>query len=210
MTRRAPTRSLRPPRLLTQTSSTGARRPDAAVVLTLGGIVRLLLGLYFVFFRPALLPEDARFLDRSMAQLQSEIPRLQIWTRRVFWVLGGFMFTSGVLTCYVAVTSFRARTRGSASVVALSGLTSIGAMAAVNVVIDSDFKWLLLAFTVPWVLALALYRLDTRRDRQITGEMATKEIAPRFHEWMRVFRMARTSATVAPLTIEHHSVSVQQ
>ena len=97
-----------------------------------------------------------------MAQLQSEVPRLLLWTRRVFWVLGGFMFASGVLTCYVAVTSFRARARGSASVVALSGLMSIGAMAAVNVVIDSDFKWLLLAFVVPWVVALALYRMETR------------------------------------------------
>ena len=71
------------------------------------------------------------------------------------------MFASGVLTCYVAFTTFRARARGSASVVALSGLTSIGAMTAVNVVIDSDFKWLLLAFAVPWVLALVLYRTDT-------------------------------------------------
>ncbi len=121
----------------------------------------MLLGLYFVFLRPALLPEDARFIGRSIAQLQSEVPRLLIWTRRVFLVLGGFMFASGVLTCYVAVTSFRARARGSARVVALSGLTSIGAMAAVNVVIDSDFKWLLLAFAVPWVFALVLNRTDT-------------------------------------------------
>ena len=121
----------------------------------------MLLGLYFVFVRPALLPEDARFIGRSMAQLQSDVPRLLLWTRRVFWVLGGFMFASGVLTCYVAFTSFRARARGSASVVALSGLTSIGAMTAVNVVIDSDFKWLLLAFAVPWALALVLDLADT-------------------------------------------------
>ena len=120
----------------------------------------MVLGLYFVFLRPALLPEDARFIGQSMAQLQSEVPRLLLWTRRVFWVLGGFMFASGVLTCFVAVTSFRARARGSARVVALSGLTSIGAMTAVNVVIDSDFKWLLLAFAVPWVLALVLYRME--------------------------------------------------
>ena len=130
-------------------------------MLSLGGSLLMLLGLYFVFVRPALLPEDARFIGRSMAQLQSDVRRLLLWTRRVFWVLGGFMFASGVVTCYVAFTSFRARARGSASVVALSGLTSIGAMTAVNVVIDSDFKWLLLAFAVPWVLALVLYRTDT-------------------------------------------------
>ena len=121
----------------------------------------MLLGLYFVFVRPALLPEDARFIGRSMAQLQSDVRRLLLWTRRVFWVLGGFMFASGVVTCYVAFTSFRARARGSTSVVALNGLTSMGAMTAVNVVIDSDFKWLLLAFAVPLMLALVLYRTDT-------------------------------------------------
>ena len=130
-------------------------------MLSFGGSLLMLLGLYFVFFRPALLPEDARFIGRSMAQLQSEVPRLLLWTRHVFWVLGGFMFASGVLTCYVAVTSFHARARGSASVVALSGLTAIGVMAVVNIVIDSDFKWLLLAFAVPWVLALVLYWTDT-------------------------------------------------
>ena len=163
MTRRAPTHhAVRVPRLRASASSTEKRRPYAAAVLALGGSLLMFLGLYFVFVRPALLPEDARFIGRSMAQLQSEVPRLLLWTRRVFLVLGGFMFASGVLTCYLAFTSFRARARGSASVVALSGLMSIGAMAAVNVVIDSDFKWLLLAFVVPWVVALALYRVETR------------------------------------------------
>ncbi len=162
MRRGAPMHALRAPHLSTPTSSASKQRPYAAVLLALGGSLLMILGLYFAFVRPALLPEDARFIGRSMTQLQSELPRLLIWTRRVFWVLGGFMFASGVLTCYVAFTSFRARTRGSASVVALSGLTSIGVMAVVNVVIDSDFKWLLLAFAVPWVLALVRYRWDTR------------------------------------------------
>ena len=74
--------------------------------------------------------------------------------------MGGYMFSTGLLTCYVAVTSFRARVRGAAPVVALSGLTSIGLMAMVNFIIASDFKWLLLSFVLPWALALALYRIE--------------------------------------------------
>jgi uncharacterized protein (DUF983 family) len=45
--------------------------------------------------------------------------------------------------------------------VALAGITSIGWMAFVNFIIDSDFKWLILVLVLPWVLALALYHLET-------------------------------------------------
>ena len=74
-------------------------------------------------------------------------------------VLGdvGFMFTTGLLTFYVALTSFRARVRGVAGVMALAGLASIGLMAVVNFMIASDFKWLILSFVLPWALALGLY-----------------------------------------------------
>jgi hypothetical protein len=44
-------------------------------------------------------------------------------------------------------------------VVALSGLTSIGLMVVVNFVIESDFRWLLLVFALPWAAALPLYAL---------------------------------------------------
>lgn len=66
------------------------------------------------------------------------------------------MFAAGVLTIYIAVTAFQQRARGAHSVVALAGLTSIGWMAAVNFMINSDFKWLLLAFNLPWIAALVL------------------------------------------------------
>ena len=76
--------------------------------------------------------------------------------------MGGFMFATGVLTCYFAVTAFRRRAPGSAGVVGLAGLTSIGAMAAVNFIIASDFKWLILSFVIPWAFALALYWHERR------------------------------------------------
>ncbi len=43
---------------------------------------------------------------------------------------------------------------------ALAGLTSIGLMAIVNFVIASDFRWLILSFGIPWVLALVFYRIE--------------------------------------------------
>ena len=135
-------------------------RPYSATVLALGGAILMILGLYFVFLRPPLLPEDPRFMGTSMAQVQMSVPGLLIWLRRVFWVMGGYMFATGLLTLYVALTSFRDRFRGAPGVVAISGLTSIGLMAAVNLLIASDFRWLILSFVVPWALALALYRSE--------------------------------------------------
>ena len=130
----------------------------------MGGAILVALGLYFAFVRPALLPEDARFMGSSAAAILASLPGMAIWLRRVFWVMGGFMFATGVLTCHLAVTAFRERTPGSAGVAALAGLASIGAMAAVNFAIASDFKWLILSFTLPWALALALYWRETPRS----------------------------------------------
>ena len=135
-------------------------RPYSATALALGGALIASLGLYFLFLRPPLLPEDLRFMGTSLTQVQATMPSLLIWLRRVFLVMGGYMFATGLLTLHVAITSFRARVRGVAGVVALAGLTSIGWMAAVNFVIGSDFKWLLLIFVVPWILALVLYHVE--------------------------------------------------
>ena len=135
-------------------------RPYSATVLAVGGAILMMLGLYFVLLRPPLLPEDPRFMGTSLAEIQMSVPGLLIWLRRVFWVMGGYMFASGLLTFYVALTSFRDRVGGAVGVVAISGLSSIGLMAAVNLMIASDFKWLILSFVVPWVLAMALYWIE--------------------------------------------------
>ena len=134
----------------------------SSAFLVFNGLILMGLGLYFVFIRPPLLPEDPRFMGTSIEQIQSVIPGLLIWLRRVFWVMGGFMFTTGLLTTYIAFTAFQQPARGARSVVALAGLTSIGWMAIVNFIINSDFKWLLLAFNLPWIVALVLASPDSR------------------------------------------------
>ncbi len=128
----------------------------ASASLALGGVILMGMGLYFGFLRPPLLPEDTRFIGASLEQIQTAVPGLQLWLSRVFGVLGGFMAATGMLTVYVAATEFRAEKPGARAVVLISGLTSIGWMAATNFLINSDFKWLLLVFALPWVAALAL------------------------------------------------------
>ena len=128
------------------------------------GVILMGLGLYFVFIRPALLPEDPRFMGTTLDQIQSAMPGLLIWLRRVFWVMGGFMFATGLLTAYIAVIEFQQLARGARFVVALAGLTSIGWMAAVNFMIGSDFKWLLLAFNIPWIVSLVLSWRESRQS----------------------------------------------
>ena len=123
--------------------------------LGVGGLIVMGMGIYFAFLRPALLPEDLRYLGASMAGLQTAAPGLLRWLPRVFGVLGGFLFATGILTVHLAVTRFRSGEPLPLAVVATSGAASIGWMAVTNFRIDSDFKWLLLAFVLPWLVAVA-------------------------------------------------------
>jgi hypothetical protein len=106
-------------------------------------------------------------MGTSLRQIQAIAPGMPIWLRHVFWVMGGYMFATGLLTSYVALTTFRSRARGAAGVVMLAGLTSIGWMVIVNFIIASDFKWILLSFALVWTLAMVLYCLEGpgSRDR---------------------------------------------
>ncbi len=56
----------------------------------------------FAFLRPSLLPEDLRYMGASVAQIQSSAPGFPPWLGRVFGVLGGYMFATGLLSVYVA------------------------------------------------------------------------------------------------------------
>ena len=144
-------------------------QPYSATVLALGGVILMLLGLYFALLRPPLLPEDPRFMGMTLAQIQLSLPGLLIWLRRVFWVMGGFMFASGLLTFFLALTSFRDRVRGAAVVVAISGLSSIGLMVIVNFLIDSDFRWLLFSFVLPWIASIALYVAERKSHGMVSA-----------------------------------------
>ena len=135
-------------------------KPYSASMLSLGGLLLVAMGIYFALLRPPLLPEDLRYIGFTLQNPKGNIPGLFNWLQKVFWVMGGYIFTTGMLFIFIAVTSFRKRLSGAFSVVALAGISSIGSMTVVNFIISSDFKWLLLTFTMPWIIALILYRLN--------------------------------------------------
>ena len=133
-------------------------KPYSASLLKIGGFLIAARGIYFVFLRPSLLPEDLRYMNTSSLVVQNNIPDLSAWLQKVFWVMGGFIFTTGLLIIYVAQTTFRTRKHGAFIIVLIAGITSIGSMTIVNFILHSDFKFTLLAFTLPWIISLILYR----------------------------------------------------
>ena len=134
-------------------------KPYSSSMLALGGLLLVAMGIYFVLLRPSLLPEDIRYIGSTLQNTKENIPDLLKWLQKVFWVMGGYIFTTGLLIIFIALTSFRKRLRGAFNIVAIAGPSSIGLMTVVNFMIGSDFKWFLLIFTLPWIIALILYRL---------------------------------------------------
>ena len=140
----------------------------SALILASVGFAIAAAGLYFIFLRPPLLPEDIRYMRLSSAQLGVVRLPLEAWLTQVFRVLGGYILATGVLTMTLAATSFRAHNRGAASGALIGGAASIGLMVTVNFVIDSNFKWALLAIAFAWASSLVLFCFETgaRRGRQ--------------------------------------------
>ena len=73
--------------------------------------------------------------------------------------MGGYIFTTGLLIIFIGMTFFHTRMKSAFIIVTMAGLTSIGFMTIVNFIINSDFKWILFAFTLLWLIALILYRI---------------------------------------------------
>jgi steroid 5-alpha reductase family enzyme len=137
--------------------ATGRRWTLSSILLATAGAALVVMGLYFILVRPPLLPEDVRYMALPATQFDLIKPRLEPWLAHVFQVMGGYMLATGVLTITLAATSFRAHHRGAALGVLVGGAASIGWMAAVNFVINSDFKWLLLAMAVLWASSLGVF-----------------------------------------------------
>ena len=133
-------------------------KPYSVLSLSIGGLLLVVMGIYFVFLRPSLLPEDLSYMNTSLPVVKNNIPELLIWLQKVFWVMGSYIFTTGLLIIYIAQTTFRTRTQGAFIIVLIAGITSIGSMTIVNFILKSDFKFVLIAFTLPWVISLILYR----------------------------------------------------
>ena len=74
------------------------RLPLSAKVFLVCGFYLVALGLYVALLRPALLPEDPRYIGSSLAAIRAAVPGLERWLGLVFKVMGGFMLATGALT----------------------------------------------------------------------------------------------------------------
>jgi hypothetical protein len=136
----------------------------------MAGIALIGMGLYFIFLRSPLLPEDLRYMRLSVAQTQGFEPGLTVWLTQVFRVLGGYIIATGVLAITVAATSFHAHRRSAAVGIFLGGAASIGWMTVVNFRIASDFKWVLLAIALVWAFSLVLFCVEKNFAAQVRKE----------------------------------------
>lgn len=132
-------------------------RPLSTWMLIACGIWLVLLGLYFIFLRPPLLPEDTRFMGSSLAQVRAAVPGLEDWLQRVFIVMGGFMAGTGVLTVFTACVAMPSRWKGTSWAIAMSGALTVALMSAINFDLQSDFRWLLLVPALVWLAGFALH-----------------------------------------------------
>ena len=93
----------------------------------------------------------------TLAQLREAAPGLEGWLRIVFRVMGGFMAGAGVLTIFMARTAVPDRAPGTGWAIVLAGLPTVVLMSAMNFVLHSDFRWVLLLPALLWAAALIAY-----------------------------------------------------
>jgi len=141
------------------------RRGAAEWLIASCGVWHIVLGLYFIFVRPALLPEDVRYTGADLVALEPVAPHLGDWLGKVFTVMGGFMAGAGVLVAYFGWTLMSSRPRGATLALALVGALTVVLMSAVNFVLQSDFRWLLVLPPSAWAAALVQYEFQTRQRR---------------------------------------------
>ncbi len=129
-------------------------------IFVLCGLWLVALGAYFLFFRPALLPEDSRYIGRSLEAIRLAVPGLELWLRHVFNVMGGFMIASGLMTTLMACRLSVRRDLSTFTILALSGAVGVGLMSLTNFLLNSNFRWLLVLPVLLWLVGLVCYRRE--------------------------------------------------
>jgi len=121
------------------------------------GLWLVALGTYFLFLRPALLPEDSRYTGSSLETIRSAVPGLERWLGHVFSVMGGFMVATGAMTVLVACRMLERPERGTLTALSAAGAASVGRMSATNFLLYSIFRWLLLLPALLWLAGVIYY-----------------------------------------------------
>ena len=131
-------------------------QPSGKVFLVCG-LWLIALGLYFMFLRPALLPEDPAFIGSPLEAIRTAIPGLERWLGHVFKVMGGFMIAAGTVTMLLAWRFISRREPGTFATLLVAGSASVALMSATNFLLHSNFRWLLLLPAVLWFVGLLCY-----------------------------------------------------
>jgi hypothetical protein len=140
----------------------GVRWTLSSILRAGSGVPLIGVGIYFLFARSSLLAEDIRFMKLTLAELQLIGDRLGSWLVQAFRVMGGYVAATGVLAIALAATSFRDHHPLAAAGSMVAGAVSIGWKTAVNFVIESDFKWVLLGMALVWAFSLAAVAWEAR------------------------------------------------
>ena len=138
-----------------QTST--SRLQPSGLIFVVCGLWLVALGAYFLFLRPALLPEDPRYIGSSLESIRSAAPGLERWLGHVFNVMGGFMVATGAMTVLVACRFLARRERGTLTALSVAGAASVALMSVTNFLLHSDFRWLLLLPALLWLAGLLVY-----------------------------------------------------
>ena len=126
-------------------------------IFALCGIWLVLLGTYFLFLRPALLPEDPRYIGSSLEAIRLAVPGLERWLRHVFNVMGGFMIATGVMTTLAACRLPARRELTMFTALLVTCAVGVGLMSVTNFLLDSNFRWLLVLPVLLWLAGLVCY-----------------------------------------------------
>lgn len=134
--------------------TSSGRRFVSMRIFVVCGTWLVVLGLYFMFIRPALLPEDLRYIGTSLVEIHARVPGLERWLHRVFAVMGGFIASAGILLIVMAKANARRDGRATLTILTIVGILSVGLMSATNFQLGSDFKWFLLVPVIVWIFGL--------------------------------------------------------
>ena len=147
-------------------------RPSGKVFIACGAWL-IALGLYFLFLRSALLPEDPKYIGSSLEAIRAAMPGLERWLDHVFNVMGGFMVATGAMTVLVAYRFLARRECGTFAALTVAGAASVALMSATNFLLHSDFRWLLLLPALLWLVGLLCYLRESAapvRSEYLDGE----------------------------------------
>lgn len=126
----------------------------AALLLLLLSSLTLATGAYFLFIRPAMLPEDVRLTGMQPGLLP---PAMLSWLELVFRTLGGFIVAFGILLGAVAGYLITSRPALLSWGVAVAVVVAFSRFLASNMAIHSDFLWYVaVLFAIASAIALRI------------------------------------------------------